>query len=90
MLLEDLLGGPAAGPVELGDDAAAVVQLHLVHAVLEGVERVAQAGAAQTGGLHPVEDAVGGQGQEEVGGLVGQGLSSGPRRRPGLAIYAMG
>src|SRR5205814_630356 len=44
VLVEDRLARPAARPVELHDEAPLVLQLHLVHAVLEGPQRQAAAG----------------------------------------------
>ena len=51
MLVEDRLARPAAGAIELHDEAALVLQLDLVHAVLEGAQRQAAAGAAQAAHL---------------------------------------
>ena len=45
VLVENRLARPAAGPVELHHEAALVLQLHLVHTVLEGPEREAAARA---------------------------------------------
>ena len=61
VLVEDGLARPASRPVELHDEAALVLQLDLVDAVLEGAQRQAAAGAAQAADLDRVEDAVGGQ-----------------------------
>ncbi len=67
VLLQDLLPRPAPGAVELGDDAGAILALDLVDAVLERVQRVADAVAVDAGGLDGLDDLVRGQRQEEVG-----------------------
>ena len=67
VLVQDGLARPAAGAVELHDQAALVLQLHLVHAVLEGAQRQAAAGRAQAAHLDGVEHALGREGEERVG-----------------------
>jgi len=66
VLVEDGLGAPAAGPVEFGDDADAVLALYIVDAVLEAAEEVAAAGGGDGGLLDGGEDAVGGEREEEA------------------------
>ena len=66
VLLEDLLGAPSSGAVELDDDATAIDQLHFVDAVLEGVERIAHRVGAQPGRLDRREHALGSEPEEEV------------------------
>ena len=88
VLVEDRLARPAAGAVELHDEAVLVHELDLVDAVLEGAEREAAAGVAEPACLDRVEDAVRGEGEEGRVGLGGDTTSSvpdarsaGPRRR---------
>ena len=64
VLLEDRLARPAAGPIELHDQAPLVLELDLVDAVLEGTQRHAPAGAAQPPDLDGVEHAIGREGIE--------------------------
>ena len=71
MLVQDRLARPAARAIELHDQAALVLQLHLVHAVLEGAQRQAAAGAAQAAHLNGIEHPVGGEGVEGRAGLGG-------------------
>ena len=59
VLLADRLVGPAARPVELGDDEATVFEADLVDPVFIAVEGVEMAVATQAGALHRIEDAVG-------------------------------
>jgi hypothetical protein len=84
VLVEDGLARPAAGAVELHDEAALVHELDLVDAVLEGAERQAAAGAAEPACLDRVEHAVRGEGEEGRVGLGGHRLSSVPYARSAL------
>ena len=70
MLRKDLPFRPPAGPVELGDHAGAVVELHLVHTVFVGVQRIADRVRPQSPGLYSLQDAIGGQIEEEIGSFV--------------------
>jgi hypothetical protein len=82
VLLEDLVAGPAVGSVELGHDAAAVLQADLVDPVLEGVERVAQPRGLEAPRVDRVEDPVRGQAEEEIcGGGAGHGVTVAVGRR---------
>jgi hypothetical protein len=64
VLVENRLARPAAGTIELHDQAPLVLELDLVDAVLEGTQRNAPAGAAQPPDLDRVEDAIGREGVE--------------------------
>src|SRR5262249_52928221 len=78
VLVQDRLPGPAPGPVELQDEAALVLQLHLVDPVLEGAERQAAAGAAEPAHLDRLEHAGRREGEERRGGWGGHRASSVP------------
>jgi hypothetical protein len=58
VLVQDRLPRPAPGPVELDHEPALVLQLHLVHAILERAQRLAAARAAQAPDFHRVEHAI--------------------------------
>ena len=64
VLVENRRLRPAARAMELDDQAALVLQLHLVDAVLERAQGQAAARAAQTADLDRVEHAVGGETEE--------------------------
>jgi len=64
VLFLDLRIAPAPGSVELGDDGAAVFQLHLVHPVFVRREGSQAAVAAQADAVERVKDQVGRQGFE--------------------------
>ncbi len=87
VLVEDLLLAPALRAVELGDDARAVGQLHLVDPVLEGVERVADRVDGEAAGLDCGEHPLGGQRQEKVGGGVGGGHAPNVAERLQVPAY---
>ena len=70
VLVEERLARPAAGPVELDDEPPLVLQLHLVHAVLEGAQRQAAPGGAEPADLDRVEHAVGSEREEGRRGLA--------------------
>src|SRR5204863_9040943 len=84
VLVEDRLARPAARPVELHDEAPLVLQLHLVHAVLEGPQRQAAAGAAEAAHLDRLQDAVGREGEERRARLAGHDGKSYHPGTPGL------
>src|SRR5262249_46221827 len=71
VFVQDRLARPPAGPVELHHEPPLVLQLHLVHAVLEGAQRQAAAGRAQAADLDGIEHAVGGEGEERGGENTG-------------------
>ena len=84
VLLGNLRIGPAAGPVELGHHAGAVLQHHLEHPVLVAVELQQAAVATQADIVQGVEHGLGRQpGKWVVGrGGSGHGQASRRARRP--------
>jgi len=66
VLVVDRRARPAAGPVELHDHPLLVLQLDLIHAVLEGAQRQAAPGGAQSADLDGVQHAIGGEREERL------------------------
>ena len=81
MLFEDLRIAPAARPVELGDDDAAVLEKDLEDPVLVGIELDQPAVAAQADRVERVEDGIGSQAGERSAARPSSSGSGGRRSR---------
>src|SRR2546430_15605608 len=71
VLVLDRRPRPASRPVELDDHARLVLQLDLVHAILERAQRQAATGRAQTSGLDRLQHAIGRETEKRLPGLSG-------------------
>ena len=71
MILEDLRVAPALRAVELDHHAAAILQVHLVDAVLVAVQREQAPVAAQSRALQRIEHRIRGQSFIRPGAIAG-------------------
>lgn len=67
MFFQDLRFGPSTRTVKLRHEARAILELHFVHAVLEGIERVTQRIAGESYFFDSFEHLVRCEREEQIG-----------------------